>query len=332
MAQFGRDSDHRGRTLDPRRDPRRVHDRQTDRCATGRLRGRCGQRRHLAGARLPDRAVVSPDPGPRRDRPQCCVRRLGAGAAARRRDRQFLDVAVDRRRPCHRHHVDHDDAGTRRQHLLRSARVAPGAPALEECQRDRRARRRFRAVRRRRARGSAASDPVGGRADVAPMAARWKPPPGRMGDRVVVADRCQPGRDPARLDGRHARVPVARQGHRRDRRVESSEVRGGDRTRPLRWQRPARSSGFELRQPVLGRRRARRVDDERRRSSQGGSYGCRLLRILLAAGSGHANDDRARSPRSAGSGLRRRDSDGAMSSRASIGTGRMPCSAPSRRW
>ena len=104
-----------------------------------------------------------------------------------------------------------------------------------------------------------------------------------LGDRVVVADRRQPVRHPARVDRRHAGVPLDRQDDRRGDGVQPSEVRGGDREGPLRRQRPARPPRLELRQPVLRRRRARRADDERRRPAQGGPHRSRLLRLLLAA-------------------------------------------------
>ena len=67
---------------------------------------------------------------------------------------------------------------------------------------------------------AAAGDPIGGRSEPASVAPRRQPPPRQVGDRLVVADRCQPMRHPARLDGRHARLPLARQVDRRDRRVE----------------------------------------------------------------------------------------------------------------
>ena len=51
--------------------------------------------------------------------------------------------------------------------------------------------------------------------DPAPVDPRRQPPARRVGDRVVVADRCQPVRDPARLDRRHAGVPLDRQVDRR---------------------------------------------------------------------------------------------------------------------
>ena len=51
-----------------------------------------------------------------------------------------------------------------------------------------------------------------------PVMARWlgrrQPRPARMGDRPVVADRRQPGRDSARLQPRHSRVSVGREGNR----------------------------------------------------------------------------------------------------------------------
>ena len=53
----------------------------------------------------------------------------------------------------------------------------------------------------------------------APTMARWiaerRLPPRRVGDRPLLADRRQPGRDPARLQRGHPGVPVGREGDRR---------------------------------------------------------------------------------------------------------------------
>ena len=161
--------------------------------------------------------------------------------------------------------------------------VTPGPQALARRHRDRRARCRVRSVRRRCPSGPAAGHSIGRRPEPASLAARRQPSPRRVGDRVVVSDRCQPSRDPARLDPRHARLPLARQIDRRDRRVEPPQVRSGDRIRPFRRKWAARPPGFELRQPVLGRRGEGRAHDEWCRTSQGRSDRRRLLRLLRAA-------------------------------------------------
>ena len=71
--------------------------------------------------------------------------------------------------------------------------------------------------------------PFRGCAQPAPLAPRRQPRSRRLGDRVVVADRRQPVRHPARIDRRHAGVPLARQDDRRADGVEPSEVCGADR-------------------------------------------------------------------------------------------------------
>ena len=169
-----------------------------------------------------------------------------------------------------------------------------------------------------------------------PTLHRWitrrHPPAHRVGDRLVVADRRQPVRDPARVDGRHAGVPVGRQGHRRRRRVQPPQVGPGDRAGPLRRQRTARPQRLELRQPLLRRRRAGGADDERRRPPQGGTPRRRLLRLLLpAAASGQDADRRARRDRPRAPG-RAGGSGGAASSRGSTAAGATPCCGRSRPW
>ena len=185
------------------------------------------------------------------------------------------------RRARRRDHGNHGVARARRRRLGstdgRHARPASG----RRRHRDRRARRRVRAVRRRRPCCPPAGHPIGGRSEPAPVAQRREPPPRRVGDRVVVPDRCQSSGDPARLDRRHARLPLARQVDRHHRRVEPPQVGGGDRTGAFRRQWTARPPRFELRQPVLGRCRAGRAHDERCRSSQGRPDRSRLLRLLL---------------------------------------------------
>ena len=180
-----------------------------------------------------------------------------------------------------------DDNSWLDQRVARQARRR-----FEGRQRHRRARRRVHPARRCRPRRAPAGAALRRRAQPASLDPRRQPRPRRVGDRVVVADRRQPVRDPARLDRRHAGLPLGRQVDRRGDRVQPSEVRGGDRAGPLRRQRPARPQRLELRQPVLRRRRAGRADDERRRPAQGGPHRRRLLRLLLAARPGDEDDDR----------------------------------------
>ena len=199
------------------------------------------------------------------------------------------------RRPGDRDHVGERAARHRRRLVARPTGGPASPPAVEGRRRHRRARRRVHPARRSRPCRAPASDPFRGCAQPAPVDPRRQSCARRLGDRVVVADRRQPVRHPARVDRRHAGVPVDRQGDRRGDGVEPSEVCGGDREGPLRRQRPARPPRLELRQPVLGRRRAGRADDERRRPAQGGPHRRRLLRLLLAPGTG--DEDVARGDR-----------------------------------
>ena len=191
-----------------------------------------------------------------------------------------------------------DDTSWLDQRVARQARRR-----VEGRGRHRHAGRGVHPARRRRPSRAPTGAPLRGRAHPASVDPRRQPRAGRLGDRVVVADRRQPVRHPARLDRRHAGVPVDRQGDRRGDGVEPSEVCGGDREGPLGRQRSARPSRIELREPVLGRCRAGGVDDERRRSAQGRPDRSGLLRLLLASRPGDedvAGGDRRDRPGAAG--------------------------------
>ena len=173
---------------------------------------------------------------------------LGAAHRAARR-RPFTTVLVDHRRherrrrvhaprdPAHRAPVGRADRdGGPGDHLPRDRRaLEAGAPAGD--------------ARRQRARDGA-------------LARRGHAPPGRVGDRPLLADRRQPGGHPARLEREHPRLPLGREGERdADGLLEPGRLRR-DRAAALDRRRPARERRREPRQPALGRRRPRAADRE----------------------------------------------------------------------
>ncbi len=121
--------------------------------------------------------------------------------------------------------------------------------------------------RRARPAGAPPRDDGRLRPDARALARGGVAPAGRVGARPLVADGRQPGRDPARLERGHPRLPLGRQGvGPRDRLLRPAGLRrdrGGARDRD----RPAGQRRLEPRQPAVGR--GRRGDphlqpDERR--------------------------------------------------------------------
>ncbi len=77
------------------------------------------------------------------------------------------------------------------------------------------------------------------RADDGALAARGRPPPDALGDRLVLADRRLPGRAAARRQRRHAGLPLVGEGPRQGDRHQPPARRDGDRAPPLRRPRAA---------------------------------------------------------------------------------------------
>ena len=100
-----------------------------------------------------------------------------------------------------------------RRHGLDPDRAADRAPAGDHRP-HRRPRDHLPRDRRARAAGAAPRDARRQRADDGPLDGRRHAPPGRVGDRPLLADRRQPGRDPARLQRGHPGVPLGREGDR----------------------------------------------------------------------------------------------------------------------
>ncbi len=102
----------------------------------------------------------------------------------------------------------------------------------------------------------------------APTMARWiaeqRLPPRRVGDRPLLADRCQPGRDPARLQRGHPGLPLGGEGDRDDDGLLVGRRLRRDRAPALDRHRPARRRRRQPREPPL--RRGRRRDPHRQPS------------------------------------------------------------------
>ena len=142
----------------------------------------------------------------------------------------------------------------------------------------------------------------------APTLAAWLrerlPPARALGDRLVLADRRLPGRPAARLQRRHARLPLVGEGPRRGDRHQPPARRGGARAAPLRRPRAAARRRRQPRQHPLRRRAALDADDEHGAAPPAADRP-RLLRLLRHAlrGRAHARPGarrhRPRAPRGA---------------------------------
>ena len=251
----------------------------------GRLGGRAARGRG-------DRSRGARQRLPRRDRRGGGHRRAQRGApAARRRDPAAADArsrlparararrvdAARRRRPHQRgperrrvlvgaarrpRRVGRDARAPgrprrRRRHAVLVPRRPPDRAAKRRADPDRRARDRLPRDRRARAPHPAPRDARRQRAAHGPVGRRGRLPADRLGDRSLVADRREPGRDPARLERRHPRVPLGREGDR-----DGDDLLGARRLRRARAaardrQGPAAERRREPRQPPLGPGRRR---------------------------------------------------------------------------
>ena len=90
----------------------------------------------------------------------------------------------------------------------------------------RRPRDRLPRDRRARAARAAPGDARRQRADHGPLAGRRHAPPGRVGDRPLLADRREPGRDPAGVERGHLGLPLGGEGDR-----DAHDVLGAARLR-----------------------------------------------------------------------------------------------------
>ena len=91
------------------------------------------------------------------------------------------------------------------------------------------------------------------RSEHGPLGRRGRLPARRVGDGPVVADRRQPGRDPARLQRGHPRVPLGGEGDGADRDLLLAVGLRGDRGTPGDRDRPPAQRRGQSRQPALRR-------------------------------------------------------------------------------
>ncbi len=85
------------------------------------------------------------------------------------------------------------------------------------------------------------------------LAGRRHASPDRVGDRSVLADGCQPGGDPARIQRGHLGVPLGGEGDRDADDVLGAAGLRGDRAAACDGHRPARRRRLQPRQPALRR-------------------------------------------------------------------------------
>ena len=124
----------------------------------------------------------------------------------------------------------------------------------------------------------------------APEMARWLADGAlradRVGDRPLLPDRREPGRDPARLERGHPGVPLDREGERADDDLLEAGRLRRDRAPPLDGRRPAARRRREPRQPALGR--GRPPDPHRQPAHRGEALEPRLPRLLRERVQRHA--------------------------------------------
>ena len=157
-------------------------------------------------------------------------RRVGGGGRARR------DLRDERRRHVH------------------AARDPEDRPTLGRAGRERCAGDRLPRDRRPRAARAAAGDAGRKRAEHGPLAGRRRLRAHRVGDRPLVADRCFAGGNPARVERRHPRLSLGREGDGDDDDLLGAARLRRDRASPRRPRAAARRR-CEPRQPAFGRGR-----------------------------------------------------------------------------
>ena len=187
--------------------------------------------------------------------------RLGAARGARRRRRERRARRVPR---LGRHVVDPDRAADR----------APAGHHREH----RRPGDRLPGDRRARAAGAAPGDAGRQRPDHGPLAGRRHAPSGRVGDRSLLADGCQPGGDPAGLERGHLGLSLGGEGDRDDDDVLGAAGLRGDRAAPRDRHRPARRRRRQPREPSLRRGGGR--DPHRQPDGGGEEVQSRLSGVL----------------------------------------------------
>ena len=181
---------------------------------------------------------------------------------------------------------DHDPRRHRRRERRRRVLAAGHAPARatgEGPDRDGHPGDRLPRDRRPRVPGAPAGDARRQRTADGALADRWDAPDGRVGDGSLLADRREPGGDPARLERGHSRVPLGGEGARRaDGVLEPGQLRR-DRTAPFRGERrAARRRRSEPRQPPVRRRRPRAPHGQPDQRGEEGEPGLpRVLRERL---------------------------------------------------
>ena len=126
--------------------------------------------------------------------------------------------------------------------------------------------------RDRRARPARVAARVAGRqrADDGPLGRGGHAPARRVGDRPLLPDRSEPGRDPARLERRHSRLPLGREGDGEAGRLLGAARLRRDRAAARVRARPAHRWRRQPREPALGR--GRQGDPDRQ------PHGCREAR------------------------------------------------------
>ena len=184
-----------------------------------RFRSRRGHRGRQRAGRSGHRSGPAAVHGSDRVRARSCAG-LGGSLVRRRLDRQLHRGGFVRlgRGGCSGRgggdaRVPDRPRRQQRRHLL-AARDRADGPALGKAGSYRQARDRLPRDRRSRLPGAATSAPRRPRAGDGALARGRHAPARRVGDGPLVADRRKPGRDPARIEREHPRLPLGREGER----------------------------------------------------------------------------------------------------------------------
>ncbi len=222
---------------------------------------RCGDRRSQRDPAADHRRDPAPPHArlrvPRDPRARRADAARGRRAHRRPHERRQLLVGAPRRVARHRGDARDrgDRRGRRRQRVLLPRRPAHRAPD-GDARPDGRAGDHLPGDRRPRASRAAPGDAGRQRAAHGPMARRGRIRAERVGDRPLLADRREPGWDPARLERRHSGVSVGREGDRHGDDLLGARRLRRARAAPRQRQGAASRRRREPRQPALrpGRR------------------------------------------------------------------------------
>ncbi len=230
--------------------------------------------------RDPERAPPAADRGDApaahaagRVRARARARRADAARCRRHHRRRLLGGLVRVCTPCRARSVrgrrsPRRGPGDERRRYLHVPRDSADRPSLGRAGAYRCARSRLPRDRRARAARASPSDARRKRPDDGRLARRRLPPAHRVGDRPLIPDGGVPGRDPARLQRGHSRLPLGREGDGNAHDLLGAARLRRDRAPARHRDRPPDRRGGEPRQPPLGGGRPHDPDGQQDRGRE----------------------------------------------------------------